>query len=71
MRTLFFFASLLLLSSLVMGQSPPSTAPQIVDIPSGKLRLKGFLWKPPGPARFPLYCSITVREAQTPPTRPE
>src|SRR5690349_5882473 len=52
-RTLLFFASLLLLSSLAVGQSPPSTAPQIVDIPSGTLRLKGYLWKPPGSGPFP------------------
>lgn len=53
MRTQLFFAAWLLLSSLVVGQSPPSTAPQIVDIPSGKLHLKGYLWKPSGPGPFP------------------
>jgi carboxymethylenebutenolidase len=31
---------------------------ETVIVPSGKLRLKAFLWKPSGPGRFPavLFC---------------
>jgi dienelactone hydrolase len=32
---------------------PASVAPQTVEIPSGTLRLKAFLWKPGGPGPFP------------------
>lgn len=54
-----FFATLaLLLSSAVFAQSfAPSTqqvvAPQIVEVPSGTLHLKGYLWMPAGPGPFP------------------
>jgi len=30
-----------------------AVAPQIVELPSGALRLKGYLWKPVGPGPFP------------------
>ena len=30
-----------------------SLAPQIVEVPSGNLHLKAFLWKPAGAGRFP------------------
>lgn len=30
-----------------------STVPETVVVPSGKLSLKGFLWKPAGPGPFP------------------
>ena len=35
-----------------------SIAPETVVVPSGKLRLKAFLWKPAGPGPFPaiLFC---------------
>ena len=33
--------------------SPPPTVPETVVIPSGKLQLKGFLWKPNAPGPFP------------------
>jgi hypothetical protein len=35
-----------------------SIAPETVVVPSGKLRLKAFLWKPSGPGPFPavLFC---------------
>jgi carboxymethylenebutenolidase len=36
-----------------MGQSPPTIALQTVEIPSGTLRLKAYLWKPPGSGPFP------------------
>jgi dienelactone hydrolase len=43
----------LLLSSVAFGQSPPAASPETVVIPSGKLLLKGFLWKPTGAGPFP------------------
>jgi carboxymethylenebutenolidase len=55
----FFFASfaLLLLRTVFAQSSPSSTqqavAPQIVEVPSGALHLKGYLWKPAGPGPFP------------------
>ncbi len=52
-----FFAFVLLLAStfvpVALGQSSQSIAPQTVEIPSGNLRLKAFLWKPAGPGPFP------------------
>ena len=36
-----------------MGQSTPPPAPQTVEITSGTLHLKAFLWKPAGPGPFP------------------
>ena len=54
MKAAFFIFSLL---TSVAAQSPPSsqqdTAPQIVEVPSGALRLKGYFWKPAGPGPFP------------------
>ena len=32
---------------------PASTVPETVVVPSGKLQLKAFLWKPNGPGPFP------------------
>ncbi len=51
-------ACFLLLSVLAVGQVAPSMVPQTVDIPSGKLQLKAYLWKPEGPGPFPavLFC---------------
>jgi dienelactone hydrolase len=48
----------LLLSNAALSQSsPPSTpqvgSPQIVEIRSGTLHLKAYLWKPAGPGPFP------------------
>jgi dienelactone hydrolase len=48
----------LLLSSAVFAEPSPSStqhavAPQIVEVPSGALRLKGYLWKPATPGPFP------------------
>ena len=37
---------------MAVGQ-PPSIVPETVVVPSGKLRLKAFLWKPNGPGPFP------------------
>jgi dienelactone hydrolase len=38
--------------ALAIGQ-PASIVPETVVVPSGKLLLKGFLWKPNGPGPFP------------------
>ena len=46
----FLFA--LLSVALAIGQ-PASIVPETVVVPSGKLQLKGFLWKPNGPGPFP------------------
>src|SRR5690349_24682292 len=43
----------LLLSLFAVGQSKQSLAPQVVEFPSGKLRLHGYLWKPAGTGPFP------------------
>jgi hypothetical protein len=51
----FLFA----LTSLALAiDSPAPILPETVVIPSGKLRLKAFLWKPSGPGPFPavLFC---------------
>ena len=53
MRTLRFCVFALLFSGVSVGQAAPSTAPQIVEIPSGNVRLKAFLWKPEGSGPFP------------------
>ena len=46
----FLFAPLSMV--LVTGQ-PASIVPETVVVPSGKLRLKAYLWKPTGPGPFP------------------
>jgi dienelactone hydrolase len=51
MRRMFVFA--LLLSSVALGESSPPASPETVVIPSGKLLLKGFLWRPAGTGPFP------------------
>jgi carboxymethylenebutenolidase len=53
MRQLFFLLLALLISSAPLAESLQVTAPQIVEIPSGTLRLKAYLWTPPGPGPFP------------------
>lgn len=42
-----------LLSCASVRHSSEPRAPQTVEIPSGDLRLKAFLWKPEGPGPFP------------------
>ena len=51
------FASLLF-SSLAVSQSPPSITPQIVVVPSGNLRLKGYLWRPAGSVPSPAVLFV-------------
>ena len=53
MRVFRRFVPLFLLSVSVLGQSMPSMVPQTVEFPSGKLRLKAYLWKPAGAGPFP------------------
>jgi dienelactone hydrolase len=57
MKFLFFTTVALLLTSSVFGQSSSSSKqgvpPQIVEVPSGALRLKGYLWRPAGHGPFP------------------
>jgi dienelactone hydrolase len=59
----------LLLSALAVGQSSPALAPQTVVVPSGTLRLKGFLWKPavagPSPAVLFVHGSGSNDAAHT------
>ena len=47
------FACLLLLSLPALAQVKQSMVPQTVEFPSGRLRLKAYLWKPAGPGPFP------------------
>jgi len=47
-----------LLSCVAVGQSPPSTTPETVVVPSGNLRLKGYLWSPAGSAPSPAVLFV-------------
>jgi carboxymethylenebutenolidase len=55
-RTLAFL--FVLTSAALAVDQQVSIAPETVLVPSGKLRLKAFLWKPTGPGPFPavLFC---------------
>jgi carboxymethylenebutenolidase len=53
MRALLPFVLAGLFSVAAWGQSPRTIAPQSVEVASGTLRLKAFLWKPAGPGPFP------------------
>jgi dienelactone hydrolase len=55
-RTLAFLFALT--STILAVDHQVSIAPETVVVPSGKLRLKAFLWKPSGPRPFPavLFC---------------
>ena len=53
MKVRSFFALALLSCATASGQSPQAVAPQIVEVPSGKLHLKAYFWKPAGPGPFP------------------
>jgi carboxymethylenebutenolidase len=48
----------MLLACAAVGQSPPSTAPETVVVPSDNLRLKGYLWKPAGLAPSPAVLFV-------------
>src|SRR5271166_2957869 len=53
-----FFAFAFLLSPLTTVQSAPPISPRTVVVPSGNLRLKGFLWKPAGSAPSPAVLFV-------------
>lgn len=57
MKTIIVLALALQLSAVALAQtvssSAPPAAPQIADVPSGELHLKGYFWKPAGPGPFP------------------
>jgi carboxymethylenebutenolidase len=53
MGALSFFALALLLSAAPSGESLQTISPQIIEVPSGNLHLKAYLWKPAGPGPFP------------------
>jgi carboxymethylenebutenolidase len=57
MKTIVVLALALQLSAVALAQtvspSAPPAAPQIVDVRSGELHLKGYFWKPAGPGPFP------------------
>jgi dienelactone hydrolase len=53
MKKICIFLFAWLLPAVAAGQSSQSIAPQTVDIPSGTLHLKEFLWKPAGSGPFP------------------
>ena len=57
MKTLVVLALALQLSPVALAQTVSSSAypaaPQIADVHSGELRLKGYLWKPAGSGPFP------------------
>jgi carboxymethylenebutenolidase len=53
MRTLCFSVIAFLSSSTVIGHTSQFVTPQTVEISSGALRLKAFLWIPHGPGPFP------------------
>lgn len=53
MRPFRCFAFALLLPGVSFAQPAQPSAPQILEIPSGNLRLKAFLWRPTGPGPFP------------------
>src|SRR6476660_875808 len=54
----FLVVASLLFSCLAVGQAPPSITPQIVVVPSGNLRLKGYLWRPAGSAPSPAVLFV-------------
>jgi carboxymethylenebutenolidase len=54
MRACCRVVCLLLLSLSALAQSTPSMVPRTIEFPSGKLRLKGYLWEPAGTGPFPV-----------------
>jgi len=58
MKIQSFLAFVSVFSYLAVSQSPPSIAPQIVVVPSGNLRLKGYFWRPVGPAPSPAVLFV-------------
>jgi dienelactone hydrolase len=69
MRTRPFLALALVLSSVAFGPPSMSADPEIVVVPSGNMRLKGFLWRPisssPSPAVLFVHGSGSTDAAHT------
>jgi carboxymethylenebutenolidase len=69
MRTRPFLALALALSSVAFGPPSMSADPEIVVVPSGNMRLKGFLWRPisssPSPAVLFVHGSGSTDAAHT------
>jgi hypothetical protein len=57
MKTIIVLALALQLSPVLLAQTVSHSAflaaPQIADVRSGELRLKGYFWKPAGSGPFP------------------
>ena len=53
MKTMIALALALQLSAVALVQTVSPSAPQIADVRSGELHLKGYFWKPAGPGPFP------------------
>jgi hypothetical protein len=57
MKMIIVLALALQFSEVALAQtglpSSPPSAPQIADVRSGELHLKGYFWKPAGPGPFP------------------
>ncbi|MFZ3368283.1 MAG: hypothetical protein WA239_14310, partial [Candidatus Sulfotelmatobacter sp.] len=58
MKIQSFLVFVSVFSCLAVSQSPPSITPQIVVVPSGNLRLKGYLWRPVGSAPSPAVLFV-------------
>jgi hypothetical protein len=62
MKTVIVLVLALQLSAIALAQtaspSAPPSAPQIVEVRSGQLHLKGYFWKPAGRGPSRLSCSI-------------
>ena len=58
MRTRAFLSFALLLSNVAFNSRSTSTDPEIVVVPSGNLRLKGFLWKPASSSPTPAVLFV-------------
>ena len=69
MRKRPFLAFALVLSSVSFGPPSPPTDPEIVIVPSGNMRLKGFFWRTtsscPSPAVLFIHGSGTTDAAHT------
>lgn len=69
MLTRVFLAFVLLLSAVAFGLPSPASGPEVVVVPSGNLRLKGFLWRPtnssPSPAVLFVHGSGDIDAAHT------
>jgi hypothetical protein len=69
MKTIIVLTLVLQLSAVALAQtvspSAPPAAPQIADVRSGELRLKGYFWKPAGPNPFPAMSIGRAKRAQS------